>query len=329
MIKFGLLWLSASRPLLHLRRDVMTAFHHHLTLLIIDDDVVSISTLTSLFSKSFTIEIAQDGKTALQSIMQKDIDLVLSVVNTPIISGQELCTFVKNSQLTAHIPIVFLAETVSLDEEDECLSMGAADYIDKAIRPSILTARINNLMTMVAQQKKLAEASCTDGLTGLANRMQLDTMLNKEWYAAVRGCHSVAALVIDIDHFKLFNDEYGHLEGDKCLKSIAKIIASSKRRERDFAARYGGEEFVLLLPFTDLKGAKQVADELILSVKNRNIKPAKLASHPMVTISVGVAAFTPTHQKNVAANPIELINRADMNLFKAKEAGRNQYFASV
>jgi diguanylate cyclase (GGDEF)-like protein len=307
----------------------MTAFLHHLTLLIIDDDVVSISTLTSLFAKTYNVEIAQDGKTALQSIMLKDIDLVLSVVNTPIISGQELCTFVKNSQLTAHIPVILLADKPNLDEEEECLEMGAVDYIDKKTRSKILTSRVSNLMTMVAQQKRLAQVSCTDGLTGLANRMQLDTMLNKEWYAAVRGNQSVAALIIDIDHFKLFNDEFGHLEGDKCLKIIASIIASSKRRERDFAARYGGEEFVLLLPFTDLEGAKKVAQELIDNVQNRSIQSAKLALFPVVTISVGISAFSPTHTKNSVANPIDLIDKADINLFKAKQAGRNQYAAFV
>ena len=307
----------------------MTAHQHHLTLLIIDEDVESVILLTSLFAKAFNIEIAQDGKSALQSIMLKDIDLVLSVVNTPIISGQELCTFVKNSQLTAHIPVMFLTEEPSLEEEEECLAMGAIDYIDKKTRPSILMYRVTNLMAMVAQQKKLAQVSCTDGLTGLANRMQLDTMLNKEWYAAVRGNHSVAALIIDIDHFKLFNDEFGHLEGDNCLKIIAIIIASSKRRERDFAARYGGEEFVLLLPFTDLKGAKQVAQELIQNVQDRNIQSAKKASYPVVTISVGISAFSPTHKKNAVVNPIDLIGKADIHLFKAKQAGRNQYSADT
>jgi diguanylate cyclase (GGDEF)-like protein len=307
----------------------MTVYQHPLTLLIIDVDVDSVTSLTSLFAKTFNIETAQDGKFALQSIMLKDIDLILSIVNAPIISGQELCTFVKNNQLTAHIPVVFLTDEPSIDEEEECLAIGAVDYIDKKTRPSILIYRVTNLMKMVAQQKKLAQVSCTDGLTGLANRMQLDTMLNKEWYAAVRGNHSVAALIIDIDHFKLFNDEFGHLEGDNCLKIIATIIASSKRRERDFAARYGGEEFVLLLPFTDLKGAKQVAQELIQNVQDRNIQSAKKASYPVVTISVGISAFSPTHKKNAVVNPIDLIGKADIHLFKAKQAGRNQYSADI
>lgn len=304
----------------------MTTFHHQLTLLIIDDDVINISTLSAMFAKSFNIEIARDGKTALQSILLKDIDLVLSAINTPIISGQELCTFVKDSKLTSHIPIMFFAEHTNEDEEENCLSMGAIDYIHKNVRQNILFSRVSNVMAMVAQQKKLAQVSCTDGLTGLANRMQLDTMINKEWYSAIRGNHPLAALIIDIDHFKLFNDAFGHLEGDKCLKRIASLIADSKRRERDFAARYGGEEFVLLLPFTDLEGAKNVAQDLIKSVMHHKIPAASSASHTTVTVSIGIAALSQT-EKNDLSSAMELINKADTNLFKAKAAGRNQFCA--
>ncbi|MGS2722002.1 GGDEF domain-containing response regulator [Paraglaciecola aestuariivivens] len=301
---------------------------NHLTLLIIDHNEVSINSLCALFADKVKIEIARDGKTALQSIVLKDIDFVLSVVNSAIISGQELCTFVKDSKLTAHIPIMFLAPNASLDEEEACLAMGAIDYINKDIRPQILLSRVMNIMGIVAQQKQLAHVSCTDGLTGLANRMQLDTMLNKEWYAAVRGNHSIALLLIDIDHFKLFNDEFGHIEGDKCLKQIATVIASSRRRERDFAARYGGEEFVLLLPFTDLTGAKKVANELLTQVRNKAIPAAQQASQPIVTVSIGLAAFSPTHKNNVLNNPIDVLQLADSHLYLAKNAGRNQFAAS-
>lgn len=304
----------------------MTTFKYKLTLLIIDDDVVFISSLNALFASSFNIEIARDGKSALQSVMLKDIDLVLSAVSTPVISGQELCTFIKNSQLSAHIPVVFLADKVSEDEEEECLAMGAIDYIDKSVRSSILFARLNNLMSMVAQHKKLAEVSCTDGLTGLANRMQLDTTIQQEWYAAIRGNHYFSVLMIDIDHFKLFNDAFGHIEGDRCLKIIAQVIASCERRESDFSARYGGEEFVLLLPFTALKGARQVAQELVDKVCERNIPAASGASFSSVTISIGVATYSPMCQDQKLKNSTQLIEKADKNLFKAKEAGRNQVY---
>jgi len=110
---------------------------------------------------------------------------------------------------------MFLSDRLSIDEEEHCLAVGALDYIDKRTWASILVYRVTNLIMMVAQLKKLAEVSCTDGLTGLANKMQLDNMLNKKWCAAVCRSHSVAALIIDIDNFKLFNDVFGHLEGDK------------------------------------------------------------------------------------------------------------------
>ena len=224
---------------------------------------------------------------------------------------------------------MFLTDDPSLDEEEKCLEIGAVDYISKKAPPSILVYRVTNLMTMVVQQKRLAQVSCMDGLTGLANRTQFNTMLNKEWYAAVRGRHSIAALFIDIDHFKLYNDEFGHLEGDRCLKMIASIIASAQRRERDFAARYCGEKFVLLLPFSDLKEAKKVAQELIQMVQNLSIQSASQASHSVVTIAVGISAFSPTHTKNAVASPIDLIDKAEVNLLKAKIAGRNQYSATA
>ena len=102
-----------------------------------------------------------------------------------------------------------------------------------------------------------------------------------------------------------------------------------KEEKRDFAARYGGEEFVLLLPFTDLKGAEIVAEKLILNVQRRCIQSAKHASHPIVTVSAGISAFSPTHIKNNVLNPLDLIDKADINLFKAKQAGRNQYSSVV
>jgi diguanylate cyclase (GGDEF)-like protein len=306
----------------------MSTTNHPLTLLIISDNEHAIAMFSDLFSDLFNLEFAQDGKIALQSILQKDIDLVLSAVNTPVISGQELCIFVKDSQLTTHIPVVFFSDKPSVDEEEQCLAMGAIDYIAQNARPSVLRLRVNNVMAMVSQHKKLAVVSCTDGLTGLANRMQLDIVLNKEWYSAVRGGHAIAALIIDIDHFKLFNDEFGHVKGDECLKAVANMIDSAKRRERDFAARYGGEEFLLLLPFTDMVGAELVAKTLLNTVRQANLQPASGASHPMVTISIGIAGFPSTHRDDVMSSPTELINGADNNLFKAKLAGRNQYQSS-
>ncbi|MEP7705594.1 diguanylate cyclase [Paraglaciecola sp. 25GB23A] len=293
-------------------------------LLLVESNNKTLDTLRTMFGQQYIIEVAEDGQQALNLVYELDIDLILSAVEIPIISGLELCKRVNNNPLTQHIPVIFLASAASIEEEQMCLEIGAIDYINQFATPQIIHARIINHMRLVEQQKVFEYVSCTDGLTGLANRMQLDTTLNRVWHAAIRAGYSIGLLMIDIDHFKDYNDQYGHIEGDECLKLVATTIASSKGREEDFAARFGGEEFVLLLPYTDLVGAKRVARQLIKNIQNLNIPAAKSANAEQVTVSVGVAAISPKFNPLQNSSPLELINQADINLFKAKRAGRNR-----
>ena len=294
------------------------------TLLLVDADKQQIATLRRMFSHEYNIEVAQDGKHAANSAFDMDIDLILCAVNSPLISGSELCALVKNNPITRHIPIILLADNATADEEQMCLEAGAIDYISRATLPPILLSRVRNHMGLVEHQKMLEHVSSTDGLTGLANRMQLDTTLNRVWHAAIRAGHSIGLLMIDIDHFKFYNDEFGHIQGDECLKLVASTIAKSKYREEDFAARYGGEEFVLLLPYTTLDGAKKVAKALLKNIRQLNIPAPSRAGSDRVTVSVGVAAMSPKFDPLQNISPMELINQADMQLFKAKRAGRDR-----
>jgi diguanylate cyclase (GGDEF)-like protein len=278
----------------------------------------------AMFAHEYIVEVAENGQQAINLIYELDIDLILSAVNVPSISGPELCLLVKKNPLTQHIPLILLASAASIEEEQRCLEIGAIDYITQHATQEIIHSRIVNHMRLVEQQKVFEYVSCTDGLTGLANRMQLDTTLNRMWHAAIRAGHSIGLLMIDIDHFKDYNDQFGHIEGDECLKLVAATIASSKGREEDFAARFGGEEFVLLLPYTDLVGAKRVARQLIKNIQNLNIPAAKNANAEQVTVSVGVAAISPKFDSLQNISPTELINQADIKLFKAKRAGRNR-----
>uniref|UniRef100_UPI0030F417E8 GGDEF domain-containing protein n=1 Tax=Paraglaciecola sp. TaxID=1920173 RepID=UPI0030F417E8 len=210
------------------------------------------------------------------------------------------------------------------EEEQMCLEIGAIDYIRRKALPQILHSRVRNHMILVEHQKMLEHVSSTDGLTGLANRMQLDTTLNRVWHAAIRAGHSIGLLMIDIDHFKFYNDEFGHIQGDECLKMVASTIAKCKCRDEDFAARYGGEEFVLLLPYTTLDGATKVAKQLLKNVRQLNIPAAARTEADRVTVSVGVAAMSPKFDPVQNISPMELINQADMQLFKAKRSGRDR-----
>ena len=294
------------------------------TLLLVDADTQQIATLRTMFSREYNIEEALDGKEAADSAFDKDIDLILCAVDSPKMSGPELCTHIKNNPVTCHIPIILLAHEPSVEEELSCLKIGAIDYISRKTNKQILFSRVVNHMVLVEHQKMLEHVSSTDGLTGLANRMQLDTTLNRVWHAATRSGQSVGLLMIDIDHFKFYNDQFGHVQGDECLKLVASAIAKSQCREEDFAARYGGEEFVLLLPYTTLDGAKKVAKQLLNNIRQLNIPAAQRAGTDRVTVSVGVASMSPKFDPVQNISPMELINQADMQLFKAKRAGRDR-----
>jgi len=172
--------------------------------------------------------------------------------------------------------------------------------------------------SLVAANRRLELLAREDGLTGLANRRQFDLSLENEFARARRNGSSMALVMMDVDHFKLYNDRYGHLAGDDCLKRVAGIIRSVISRETDVAARYGGEEFAAILPETDLAGAVAVADLIRAKVMQMNVEHA-LSSWGMITLSIGVAAWVP----DADASPSMLVSCADKALYEAKGAGRN------
>jgi diguanylate cyclase (GGDEF)-like protein/PAS domain S-box-containing protein len=175
----------------------------------------------------------------------------------------------------------------------------------------------------VTEQYKLEETlrmlSTTDGLTGLANRRTFDETIATEWRRSQRVGYSIATIMADIDNFKSYNDTYGHLEGDDCLKKVAQVFQAAVRRAGDLAARYGGEEFVLLLPMTKTNEAAHIAEEIRRKVEALGILHEHSDASPVVTISMGVAAVVPTQDMSVE----DLIALADQALYQAKREGKN------
>ncbi|MDZ4097919.1 MAG: sensor domain-containing diguanylate cyclase [Methylophilaceae bacterium] len=169
-------------------------------------------------------------------------------------------------------------------------------------------------------QKELEDLSFKDGLTGVANRRMFDSILEVEWANAKRNQQPLSLILLDIDYFKQYNDSYGHIQGDDCLKRVAKTLSSSATRSKDFIARFGGEEFVLVLPETDEKAAKKVAERCRkLIFKEQIPHESSLVSH-VLTISIGVASITPSHQDEALA----FVEEVDRRLYMAKENGRNR-----
>jgi diguanylate cyclase (GGDEF)-like protein len=205
-----------------------------------------------------------------------------------------------------------------------CLSPGCLIFMLVLLR----IARVYGTQTLslmeseqrlTAANAQLLVLSCTDGLTGLANRRAFDERFAAEWAFAVREAVDIAVVLVDVDHFKHYNDHYGHLAGDDCLRTVAAHVGSVVLRASDLPARYGGEEFVVLLPGNRDQGAAEVAERLCHSVYDAHL-PHDASPFGRVTISVGVASIAP----GLHDPPSMLMTSADQALYKAKQDGRNQ-----
>lgn len=190
-----------------------------------------------------------------------------------------------------------------------------------------LHERNSQLQTLVeARTRELEEANAklerlsnTDGLTGIANRRSFDRILQQEWQRAQRSASPLALVMLDVDHFKLFNDRYGHLAGDDCLRSLAQGLLGEVRRSGELVARYGGEEFVVLMPESDLHVAEEAARRIQDAVRALAIPHADEPSG-IVSFSLGVASLAP----GIGQLPAELLRMADTALYRAKSLGRNR-----
>ncbi|MGR2740029.1 diguanylate cyclase [Billgrantia sp. Q4P2] len=176
------------------------------------------------------------------------------------------------------------------------------------------------------QRDRLHQISTMDGLTGIANRRHFDTFIAREWQRARRNGYALSVVFIDIDHFKEFNDHYGHVAGDDTLRAIAEALTRAVNRASDLVARYGGEEFVCVLPDTDLEGALRVADHIREEIRALDIPHAHSTRSGRVTASLGVASSTPAHDD---ASVDELMAQADSQLYRAKRQGRDRVAAQT
>ncbi|MGZ9898542.1 diguanylate cyclase [Shewanella gaetbuli] len=292
-------------------------------ILIVDDDSSIIITLNKVLKTVGRIRFASDAKQAFDMVTEQKPDLILLDVNLPDISGVDICLTLKNSSETKHIPILFITSHIEDGFEEKVFDVGAADYIVKPLKPAVVAARVQTHLNYHRIIKSHDNLAHTDGLTGLANRRSFDENLKKEFKRAQRDHKSLAVVMIDIDEFKKFNDHYGHIEGDECLKSFAKLLQASTKRPGDIAARYGGEEFTFILPDTNEQGVHSFLLELLLQVKKLNITHAPNANLDSVTLSIGYTVYTPKINPH-CNDEYSLVKSADDALYKAKQKGRNQ-----
>lgn len=296
------------------------------TILIVDDAKGNINVLAELLRADFKIRAATSGAKALDiAFSDNPPDLILLDVVMPEMDGYEVCKRLKASSQTKNIPIIFITGNVSEEDEIYGFSLGAMDYIAKPFSPVVVKARVNTHAELKRHRDYLESISYLDGLTGIANRRKFNDYLDLTWSFAVRESIPISMILMDIDNFKLFNDNYGHQDGDACLIQIAQALSETIMRKADFIARYGGEEFVCILPNTESSNAVLIAEKFRQSVISLQIPHAYSTAENCVTISLGVATIVP--EKNASCSL--LIKAADEALYKSKESGRNKVSTSL
>lgn len=288
--------------------------------LVVDDEPSNIEILADTLGSDNDVIFATSGEEALSVAIAEAPDLVLLDVSMPGMDGYAVCAALKSDPRTRSAPVIFV--TARSDEADEArgFAVGAVDYVVKPLRPALVRARVKSQVELKQLRDALERLALVDGLTGVWNRRRFDDYLAQEWRRGQRESASLALVLIDIDHFKAFNDTYGHQEGDRCLKSVAQALASAVKRPADMLARYGGEEFACILPGTGVSGAVQLAEQMRDAVSTLATPHRKSSVGPIVSASMGVAAMEPTSERS----PANLVRLADECLYAAKAAGRNR-----
>jgi diguanylate cyclase (GGDEF)-like protein len=289
-------------------------------ILVVDDQAANIHLIHQMFSDQHQVFMATGGQQALAFCALTPPDLILLDVAMPGMNGIEVCGILKQQASTANIPIIFLTGLDTSDAENACWDCGADDFVSKPVNPRTLQKRVRAHLTLKFQTDLLRQQAFVDGLTGIANRRQFNDYLAREWSSCGRSNSPLSLAIIDIDHFKLYNDCYGHQQGDLCLQTIAKAIDDNIYRADDLFARYGGEEFCIVLPRTPLKDAIKVIQSIEQVVREQKIPHQSAIDSEFVTVSIGLACLTP--QIKQAAE--DLITLADQRLYSAKDQGRGR-----
>jgi diguanylate cyclase (GGDEF)-like protein len=249
--------------------------------------------------------------------------LLLLAVDLPTLDFAAFMARWTMDPLHRHVDVVAIG-TADIDQEVMALDAGAALYLGRPLRSTLVAARLGVLARQRRRLRQLEALSTTDGLTGIANRRRFDDFLLAEWRRAQRHQSGLAVMMIDIDAFKAFNDEYGHPQGDDALRKVAGALDEAVNRSHDLVARYGGEEFAVVLPSIEPEGVAIVAQRMLRAIADLQLLNTGSPAGPLLSVSIGSAWFQPLMDDPV----ITAVAAADEALYRAKRSGRARHVAA-
>lgn len=289
--------------------------------LIADDERINRTTVAELLHPHYRVLLAKDGPSCLATARAQcaQLALVLLDVSMPGLNGYEVLHQLRADTRTAHIPVIFITGQSDEAAEEYGLSLGAADYVSKPVRPAVLLARVKNQVELFLQKRQLEQLALIDPLTGLANRRNFDNAMALSAHRCGRTAEYFGLAMVDIDHFKQFNDLYGHPQGDYALRAVAQLMLQHAQRSGELAARYGGEEFAFIHISTSPHLLPQRMETLRAAVQALRIPHAD-SPHGVLTVSIGTLVCGPCIQLPMP----QYLEHADQQLYSAKKAGRNR-----
>ena len=284
-------------------------------ILLVDDDqsiLEILADLMAIFGHDYVT--AQNGVEAIEKLKHNFFDIVLTDMIMPDIDGMELLKHIKKNYPNIKVMVVTGYERAFT--YTDVIRAGASDFISKPFNTDELEAKINRLAREIELMSQLELLSISDGLTGLYNKRHFDAKIFEEVRRAHRQSHDLFLTVIDVDNLKKMNDKYGHLAGDKLLKSVGDIIKHCIRENVDWPFRYGGDEFCVILTQVTRDQAIRTSERFIESFNEKKL--------PLTGLSIGLAQFVRSQDAKWKEDIDDLVKRSDMALYKAKQTGRNR-----